>query len=150
MQSSHGNLAAKSRMTPHENNSKRTKMRAEWHPRTPFGDPNGIPRSPLETVGVPGSNWWVRNAEISGFLPHFGSPCRQQNPSKITEILKKTVSDAARRRTRKAGRRKTQKTSISEGAHPHETLRIQAKSKVVHFCRESSLGLILHPILDPF
>ena len=113
--------------------------RLEWHPGIPFGD-RWRPR--VKLVGPE-----CRNISI---LTHFGPPCRQQNPSKIEEILKKTASGSLRRRTRKAARRKTRKTSVSEGAHPHETLRIQAKSKVFHFCRESSFCLIFHSILIPF
>ena len=134
---------SKSSITPYQNDSKTSKKRQTIVP-------NGILGSPLETVGVPGSNCWVPSPEISRFLSHFGPPCKHQNPSKVEEILKKTALGSLRRRTRKAARRKTRKTSVSEGGHPHETLRIQAKSKVFHFCRESSLGLIFHSILDPF
>ena len=134
---------SKSSITPYQNNSKTSKKRLTIVP-------NGILGSPLETVGVPESTCWVPSAEISRFRSHFGPPGRAQNPLKIEEILKKTASGRLRKGTRKAARRKIRKTSVSEGPHPHETLRIQAKSKVFHFCRESSFGLIFHSILDPF
>ena len=104
--------------TTQKTSNKTTNTCPEWHPGILFGY-GWRPR--VDFLGPE-----CRNISIP---ISFGTPCRHQNPSKIEEILKKTASGSLRRRTRKAARRETRKTSVSEGAHPHETLRIHTKNQ---------------------